>query len=103
MSTYLIPSRSPVARKYPVLPESFACWTVANKLSERTRQFLNQRRRGNDLLFARGLRIFVNIDHFQIVVVRQILFTDFLQVVNSSQRSRGRTSDVESQDVFRSS
>ena len=46
---------------------------ITNKLSDRQRQFFHQRWRGNELRFTCRLGILVNINHFKIVIVRQVL------------------------------
>src|SRR5215217_2317239 len=67
---------------------------ITDKLSERSRQLFHQRRHSNDLLFTRSSRVLVDVDYFQIIFVRKMLFADFRQIMNSGQRSGRRTGDV---------
>src|SRR5690554_124797 len=68
---------------------------VADEAPERCRIFLDKRRRGDDLVEARKMRLLVDVDHDQFVVALQMVFADILDPGNGLGRSRGHACYVQ--------
>src|SRR5689334_13503032 len=70
---------------------------IANDLSDRLRQFADQRRYGKNLIAARERRVLHQIDNFNVILPLQILFANVLEVSEGGDRSWGLTGNVKTQ------
>jgi len=55
---------------------------VADELPQGQGEFLDERRGGNDLLSLGDIELLVDVDHIEFVAARQVLFTEFPDIVD---------------------
>ena len=68
---------------------------VADDLLDRFRQPSHERGHGQDLVAARELRVFQEIDDLDLVAAQQMLLADLLQILEGQNRLRRLSGDVE--------
>ena len=71
----------------------------ANELPDGRRQFPDERGHGHDLVILGALRVFQQIDDLDLIAASEMLFAEFLQIAQSSERLRRVAGDVQPQDV----
>src|ERR1051325_8552352 len=70
---------------------------IADDLSDRLRQLAHERRDRQDLIAARECRVVHQINHFNVILSFQILFTNVLEIFEGSERAWSLTGYVKTQ------
>src|SRR6266404_7200239 len=79
----------------------FAVGQVADDTAQWKRQFLDQRRRGDDLLVACQLRMLIDICHLQSVTALEMLLANLFEILDRRCRARSHTGYIKMQHVLR--